>query len=555
MSWRRRAPGIGFVSAAVVVLVACGQHAPELTPEQRLTYEAKPAVVRVNAYVTARFSYPAREIRAVAKDITRTIPDASVRRLSGAANEEVETGFGVSGSGFIINPSGYILTGTEVSKAVANRSRAEAAMRRNGATAALVRHFSAEPLRQLAGDGRLEPVVERLARSGEVSDVSYIEDVELANGERYGFERRRVPASLDDMGMSIIRIRRRNLPALRVGDSAPVRVGDGLWIVGFPSVTTVRDEVLGGWVLKDADLEATLNPGTVTSVGSDPKGRPRLVTDAAVYRGNEGGPAISRGDGSAIGLVLPAGGSEETKGILPIDTIKEFVGEAGVAFDGGGDFQTAYRRALDSIEEGRFEDAKGDLAFASQLFPNYPDLIRLIAEAERRGQSTGISTYSVVVVVFLSFAVILLGGLAVYFAIRAGSAGAFEPPAIPPVTREILVSPSSRDGSERVPEPDETLLGKLTILSGDRAGERIGLGGSGIRVGREHAMCEIVLENPKVSRLHAEFVEMNGRVLLIDRNSSNGTYVNDRKIDKRFLEDGDIIYFGGRNAIAVAFNG
>ena len=77
----------------------------------------------------------------------------------------------------------------------------------------------------------------------------------------------------------------------------------------------------------------------------------------------------------------------------------------------------------------------------------------------------------------------------------------------------------------------------------------------GIRVGREHSMCEIVLDNPKVSRLHAEFVEMNGRVLLIDRNSSNGTYVNDQKIDKRFLEDGDIIYFGGRNAIAVAFNG
>ena len=97
-------------------------------------------------------------------------------------------------------------------------------------------------------------------------------------------------------------------------------------------------------------------------------------------------------------------------------------------------------------------------------------------------------------------------------------------------------------------------LGRLTILNGDRAGEKLGLGGSGIRIGRESAICEIVLENPKVSRLHAEVVSIDGKVLLIDRNSSNGTYVNDQKIDKRFLEDGDIIYFGGRNAVAVAFN-
>jgi pSer/pThr/pTyr-binding forkhead associated (FHA) protein len=97
-------------------------------------------------------------------------------------------------------------------------------------------------------------------------------------------------------------------------------------------------------------------------------------------------------------------------------------------------------------------------------------------------------------------------------------------------------------------------LGRLTILNGERAGEKLGLGGSGIRIGRESAICEIVLENPKVSRLHAEVVSIDGKVLLIDRNSSNGTYVNDQKIDKRFLQDGDIIYFGGRNAVAVAFN-
>ena len=116
-----------------------------------------------------------------------------------------------------------------------------------------------------------------------------------------------------------------------------------------------------------------------------------------------------------------------------------------------------------------------------------------------------------------------------------------------------MIAPVERErdsGERRASLP----LGRFTILNGARAGERLGLGGSGIRIGRESTICEIVLENPKVSRLHAEVVSIDGKVLLIDRNSSNGTYVNDQKIEKRFLKDGDIIYFGGRNAIAVAYH-
>jgi pSer/pThr/pTyr-binding forkhead associated (FHA) protein len=124
----------------------------------------------------------------------------------------------------------------------------------------------------------------------------------------------------------------------------------------------------------------------------------------------------------------------------------------------------------------------------------------------------------------------------------------FSPDLLKAPTVETVVAPT---GSIFSPQ---SMLGKFTILNGTRAGEKLGLGGSGIRIGRESTICEIVLENPKVSRLHAEVVSIDGRVLLIDRNSSNGTYVNDQKIDKRYLQDGDIIYFGGRNAVAVAFH-
>lgn len=552
---RNRASGQAVLGAALFVLMACGGRAPELEPEERLTYEVKPAIVRVNAYATARFSYPADELKEIATVIAREVPGTSVRRLSGAPTEEVEAGAGASGSGFVINPSGFIVTTASVAGAVENREATERVVVRNGALAALVRHFADGPLRQLAKDGKLEPLIDRLARAGRLDGLSWVEDVELANGERYGFERRRAPASAADLDVAIVRVRRRNLPVVRVGSSAPVRVDDAVWASGFPSVTTSRSEAGRAlWAFQDADLEASMNAGAITAVGSDPKGRPRFLSNAAFVRGNEGGPVISRGDGAVIGFV--SGGADASSTIVPIDAVKPIVEESGVSFDDGGDFQNAWRAALDKVERGRYEEAEGDLAFAGQLFPNYPDLIRLVAEADRRREERGSGPLSVVVIGLLSFAVLLLGGIAIYFAMRARSPGSYAPPAIPPITRETFVAPTSRDGKDRVPPaPRDGLLGKLTILSGDRAGERIGLGGSGIRVGREASMCEIVLDNPKVSRLHAEFVEMNGRVLLIDRNSSNGTYVNDQKIDKRFLEDGDIIYFGGRNAIAVAFNG
>lgn len=549
MNLTLRVPWNGLILLALF-LTACGGDNSALDPEQRFAYEIKPAVVRVNAYATARFAYPSKEIREIEKSIITSVPKAVVLRLTGIDKEEIETGTGGSGSGFIIHPSGYILTTARVARQVTNRKAAERELKRNGAVNALVRHFSAEPLRQLAKENKLQPLIERLSRAGDLRDVTFVEDVELANGERYGFEAR--TSTSEDIDALILRIRRPNLPTVRLGDSTPLRVDDQLWVVGYPAVTSVRDEVVGGWMLKDTDLEATFNPGGIESLKKDADGDSLFRTNAAIYHGNSGGPAVSRGDGSVVGIaVLGAGSGESSKSLIPIDPVVKLIRDGGVSTTGGGEFQANFSRALDLISKGRIVEAKGDLAFASQLFPNYPDLIRLQAEADRAEQSSGPLGGNGVLVGVLSVAVILFAGLAAFFASRTSIT--FEVPMIPPITRDTFVSPISRDGSDRVPERGE-ILGKLTILSGERSGERIGLGGSGIRVGREPSMCEIVLDNPKVSRLHAEFVEKDNRVLLLDRNSANGTFVNDTKIDKRFLKDGDIIYFGGRNAIAVAFN-
>lgn len=55
---------------------------------------------------------------------------------------------------------------------------------------------------------------------------------------------------------------------------------------------------------------------------------------------------------------------------------------------------------------------------------------------------------------------------------------------------------------------------------------------------------DLVLEEGRVSSKHAQILVNNDGVKLIDLGSTNGTKVNNKKIDKHDLEHGDVIYIG-----------
>jgi len=75
-------------------------------------------------------------------------------------------------------------------------------------------------------------------------------------------------------------------------------------------------------------------------------------------------------------------------------------------------------------------------------------------------------------------------------------------------------------------------------------GELIPLRGEITTVGRGRGV-DIRLNDPSVSRLHAEFVQRGPYIYLADLGlSRNGTRVNGRPIARRVLDDGDVITFG-----------
>lgn len=52
----------------------------------------------------------------------------------------------------------------------------------------------------------------------------------------------------------------------------------------------------------------------------------------------------------------------------------------------------------------------------------------------------------------------------------------------------------------------------------------------GIILGRDPACCEVVLQEPSISRRHVVFEYLNDQVVVTDQNSTNGTYVNGHRL-------------------------
>ncbi len=86
----------------------------------------------------------------------------------------------------------------------------------------------------------------------------------------------------------------------------------------------------------------------------------------------------------------------------------------------------------------------------------------------------------------------------------------------------------------------------LLVDSGPAAGTRIELGDDPLVIGRETGAEGSLGSDPELSRAHARISKVDGRLLIEDLGSSNGTFVNDSRIEAPTeLERGDTVTVGG----------
>ncbi len=91
-------------------------------------------------------------------------------------------------------------------------------------------------------------------------------------------------------------------------------------------------------------------------------------------------------------------------------------------------------------------------------------------------------------------------------------------------------------------------MAKLILKFKDKAIKEYPVSSEPIRIGRlpdNH----IIIDNPAVSKHHALIEIKGGSTLLTDLNSTNGTFLNDKKIQKTELSNGDIMIIGKHTLI------
>lgn len=105
------------------------------------------------------------------------------------------------------------------------------------------------------------------------------------------------------------------------------------------------------------------------------------------------------------------------------------------------------------------------------------------------------------------------------------------------------VQPTMPIGMPPAPE------GWLILRTGSRAGQQFGLKRGKNIIGRDPSRVDIIIDDETVSGEHALIQFEGGQFYIYDLASTNGTYVNNRRIQKQLLMDGDRIRLGAAEVI------
>jgi pSer/pThr/pTyr-binding forkhead associated (FHA) protein len=107
-----------------------------------------------------------------------------------------------------------------------------------------------------------------------------------------------------------------------------------------------------------------------------------------------------------------------------------------------------------------------------------------------------------------------------------------------------------------LPPGPERSYGSVQVTSGSLTGRRFPITKQGLLIGRDAGKCQVVLNEDTVSKEHAWIVPLDTGVVVIDRGSANGTFVNSTespRVSKVGLQNGDRVYIGKQGAAVLTY--
>ena len=533
---------------------------------ERLAMFAKPAVVRIVDGASGRIWFQPPGFQGQAYDVSA---------------------IGL-GSGFFISSNGYIATNAHV-----------VSFTHDGEDKAKQALFY-QMVQQIAQQYGKDP---RSLNMGFINEHSQLQSftlfhhVIIPDGTALPFEIKQYGAPTgesNDQGkdVAVVKIEVKNAPVLKLADSDKVQLQDHVTVIGYPGAA---DTFNSGLLSSKSALEATINDGKISAKKQASSGAPILQTNTAATHGNSGGPVLNDAN-EVIGLLTFRGDTingQEVSGfsfIVPSNTVMEYVKSAGTTND-LGPTDTSYREGLNYYWDQYYSSAIPKFEEVKRLFPQHSEVDRLIQSSQqlkaegKEKSSFPVWIVVVVVVVILLFILLLIMIIAGIVVAKKRKKGKKEGPASgpasdggrprhPPTPTPTPAPVAARAHSPApMPSPAPHIMagdqgmtvdlsrtmaltaddnafpnyGAIQFVSGPLSGQRFEIKADGDYIGRDGGSSQIVIGDPRISKRHVWIGVKNGRVVITDQNSRNGTFVNDprsARVNETSLNPGDTVILG-----------
>lgn len=300
------------------------------------------------------------------------------------------------GSGFIVTPDGYVITNAHVVDENDDDTK---------------QNFVKQAFQEIMDDDvkTLEAAMERKLSEEEAKALNnanswyFSQTLEVGrikkefsvvfgvSGDKGKIVPMIIPATLVTMGapipgkdVAILKMTEKHIyPTIRMGNDKDLRVGDQVYVLGYPAVATFHP-----LISEESISEASLTRGLVSAKKNMKDGWEVLQTDASITHGNSGGPVMNE-KGEVIGLAtfgsIDYQRQAEVQGmnfIVPSTIVNEYIEKARIN-PAMSDISLAYEQAMDFFDKARYKKALGKFDEVKSMNPSFPFIDKYIADTKR----------------------------------------------------------------------------------------------------------------------------------------------------------------------------
>jgi len=305
--------------------------------------------------------------------------------------------FGSQGTGFVINPEGYIVTNAHVVSKTEEQIEStllrglvnwgiknfpkyyvEAGFDPWPATNADVEDLWAGLRENFEVINLTEEFVVKVGQSiggTELIEKGYRAEVRKVSPSQWKYVNNEWTI-ISGKDLAIIKIEGKNYPSMILGDSEDMTVGDEIMTIGYPGAVVEHS-----YLSESSRFDASVTSGIISADRTAEDGSPIFQTDASITHGNSGGPAINS-DGEVIGVTTFAtsgwdpslGEYKEIQGfnfLVASNSVKELIKELNIE-NVQGVTDEHYKKAMIFFYNKRYEEAVEEFNIVNNLFPGHP---------------------------------------------------------------------------------------------------------------------------------------------------------------------------------------